>query len=357
MFPKVKLSISVSAAVGFVSRLHQIWIIISAPTVRQHIYMPQWRLVETLWPFFLKHHVRNASPLRPQTARNYDAHACARTNTPRLHPVAAELLLLIKPTRSACAKTARRCQPKQRKHERCLHVHSGTHATGALCVSKLCVRGTITHYWSVISGCARAAAPIGPQPAGVTSLICCVRPRWCPEIPAWASQLRIREGFLFLTAHFPLHLADTHLNTYTDTISWLTCISSQIWSEDGRKQTKGKNPKCFVSIFSPKVTRVQAAIFEIMVQKDVPVLLFKLTVLCRINRPFLFSSHLELWLVYIHFSSIKVFLLAVLLSDARSVLSSLRRFKKANHFSFSSSTVCSALSPPQSSRLLSSISA
>lgn len=356
MFPKVKLSISVSAAVGFVSRLHQIWIIISAPTVRQHIYMPQWRLVETLWPFFLKHHVRNASPLRPQTARNYDAHACARTNTPRLHPVAAELLLLIKPTRSACAKTARRCQPKQRKHERCLHVHSGTHATGALCVSKLCVRGTITHYWSVISGCARAAAPIGPQPAGVTSLICCVRPRWCPEIPAWASQLRIREGFLFFNSTFPFtsrwHPFE-YLYGYNFMVD-LHFITDMKWR---RKETNGKNPKCFVSIFSPKVTRVQAAIFEIMVQKDVPVLLFKLTVLCRINRPFLFSSHLELWLVYIHFSSIKVFLLTVLLSDARSVLSSLRRFKKANYFSFSSSTVCSALSPPQSSRLLSSISA
>lgn len=43
--------------------------------------------------------------------------------------------------------------------------------------------GTITHYRSVIAGSARAAAPIGPQPVGATSLIRGARPRRCPEIP------------------------------------------------------------------------------------------------------------------------------------------------------------------------------
>lgn len=219
--------------------------------------MLRWRLLDTLWPFFPKYHVRHASPLRPQTAViKMHMHVRARAHTPRLHPVPAELLPLIKPTRSVWAKTARTGNKSAASCKK-TSIFTAEHTSPMLYACQIYAwGGTITHYWSVISGSARAAAPIGPQPVGATSLICCVHPHWCPEIPAWASQLRIREGFLSFKSTF-LFTSRWHPFEYLYGYNFMVdlhFITDMKWRRKGNKQKRQK-PKvlCFRFFFS-KVT-------------------------------------------------------------------------------------------------------
>lgn len=215
--------------------------------------MLRWRLVDTLWPFFPKYHVRRASPLRPQTAV-ITMHMLVRahTHTRRAFTPSPQNCSSSLNQRAAFGLKQRGLETRALPPAKKASIFTAEHTSPMLYACQIYAwGGTITHYWSVISGSARAAAPIGPQPVGATSLICCVHPHWCPEIPAWASQVRIREGFLSFKSTF-LFTSRWHPFEYLYGYNFMVdlhFITDMKWR---RKETnrKGKNPKSFVSFFS-----------------------------------------------------------------------------------------------------------